>query len=56
MELGRVNRAISVGRHFPSRYDPPHDGDEIAADRREQIVKNITDALDFLGISYELCE
>ena len=56
MEMGRVNRAISVGRHFPQHYDPPHDRDVIGDDRKEQMIKNITDALDFLGITYELCE
>jgi hypothetical protein len=56
MELGRVDRVISVGRHFPQHYDPPHEQEPIGHDRKEQMIKNITDALDFLGITYEQCE
>src|SRR5215813_11157434 len=55
MLFGRVNRSISVGTHFPWRYDPPYECDVITEDRKEQILKNITGALDFLGITYELC-
>ncbi len=56
MLLGRVNRAISSGRHFPKHWDSPHESQLIGDDEREQIVKRITLSLDFLGITYELCQ
>ena len=53
---GRVHISIEAGPRWLTRWDSPDDGESIAEEERKQIVHNITDALDFLGISYFLTQ
>jgi len=54
--VGRVNRSIEAGSRWLNHWNPPNHQVAITENERKQIVKNITDALDFLGISYELSQ
>src|SRR5215212_8681239 len=54
IHLGRVNLVIDARPHLVKHWDPPHDNEAINDEERSRIVKNVTEALDFLGITYVL--
>ena len=49
-----IGRAIAAGAGFPKCWEPPYQSTSISAEERKQILRRITDALDFLGIAYVL--
>jgi hypothetical protein len=54
IHLGRVNRVIDARPRVVKHWDSPHEEQLIEEEERKRIVKNVTNALDFLGITYEL--
>ncbi len=51
---GKVHRSIDVSPRWLQHWDAPNEHELISEQERNQIIKNIVDALQFLGITYYL--
>ena len=52
--MGRVACDLFVGETFFHHWDPPHNHEAISGEEKERVIKNVTEALDFLGITFTL--
>ncbi len=50
--MGRNTYEIDARPGFLDHWNAPHEGEKIEEADRKRIVKNLKDALDFLGITY----
>jgi len=52
--MGAVNCDLFVGETFLHHWDQPHNQEALRAEDRDRIIENVTEALDFLGITYTM--
>lgn len=48
-------KSLGIYKGTIKEWQPPYDNEIISKEKTEEIIRNIKDALNFLGIKYEFC-
>ena len=54
--MAPVSYDLFVGEQFLHHWDPPHSTEALRGEERARVIKNVTEALDFLGSTYTLSD